>query len=859
MAKNVWKACALAIALVQATVGANIVTSPPAILPRATGTIPKGSACSAASSASSAFASANPDREKAQIPAELAYECMKSVPNYQEPAIRLLNSLRTYLEFQSNKEYLLNPPSGYLFPAVDLDGGLNSIQKKVEAGLYQSEYDMQAEIVALLTSARDGHLSFQIDLFSSFTFLRTAGDGLATISSDGVEEPQMIDDLVLSDEETGLPRPVTGYAPSPVTSIDGVDVVTFLLTQSMVRAGQDPDSLWNQLTPNLVSQRDDSFRASLFYPGPSTNITFANGTTREYPNIAVVNVLLDGVHTGDDAYSSLCYGAFDTETLRATATSTSSASSTSPTTSEAPTTTEAAPSSPTIANFPYPVIKHSADSVAGYYLNETGLTDVAVLQIREFESESSGDDYEREFQSVIEKFLDAAVKTGKKKLIVDLQGNPGGFVVLGTDTYAQLFPSIKPIDKSNVRDHLGFWILGNAASEMYSNATKTDDESDEQYDTVAYNTLAYQSIVSHQFYDFPDFETYYGPYPANGGNFSAYFQVNYTDPGYTNFQDNGIIITGTNNRTGFRQPFAAQDIVVLTDGFCASTCTVVSEYLKSYSGVQFITVGGRPQTGPMQAVGGVKGSQVFPFTRLIPWVDLLHSPNSTFSELANGTIWEDFTYEPVARTLDEQGAGGVNGCNHFRYGEQTATPLQFVYEAADCRLWWTREMMYDPTFIWSRVATVAFKERKGTQFNSKYCVANSTGHPTSISGGWKAPWLGPQDPPDNIRAGLKGWKLHGKPLEALSPGHSTTNSKQTATNSPTSSTKGSKPTSPPGDTSDKAFDDDAVVDDIVVDGTDIDDLNVDSDELTSIKQACSSYTGDAWLVKVICGALNGSK
>ncbi|OAP63679.1 hypothetical protein AYL99_02906 [Fonsecaea erecta] len=825
MARSAWKTCALAAVLIQATTNAISITSPPkALLPRATGTSPLASACAKASSASSQYLVDQPEATRVYVPAELAYDCMRSVPNYQEPAMRLLNSLQTYLEFQSDKAYLLNPPPGYLYPALDFDGEFYTIKKKVEAGGYESEYDFQVDLTAFLTTARDGHLSWNDDL----TVLDDAGNTV----------------------------PVTGYAPSPVTSIDGVDVVTFLLTQSMVGSFQDPDALWNVLFPSLTQSWAPAFQDPVYYPGPSTNITFANGTTFTYPNLAIVNADLDGIQTGEDAFSSFCSGAFETETLAETATTTTASSAVS-TTSQAPATTQAPPSSPTIPGYPYPVIKHSDGSVAGYYLNDTGLTDVAVLQIQGFESQSDDSlSYEREFQSVVEKFLDAAVKTGKRKLVIDLQGNGGGFIDLGTDTFAQLFPSIAPNSKSNMRDHLGFWILGNAASAMAEAAEKDSDIADLLEDLNDFSPMAFQSVVSYQFYDFPDFETFYGPYPANAGNFSAFFQNNYTDPSSSDFAGNGIIITGTNNRTGFRQPFAAQDIIVLTDGYCASTCTVFSEYLKSFAGVQFITVGGRPQTGPMQAIGGVKGSQIFEFDNVAGiWVDLFNSPNNTYLSLANGTIWENFTYEPVLREIGQSG-GGVNGRNHFRMGDETETPLQFVYEAADCRIWYTREMMYDPTFTWSRVATIAFQERTGTQFNSKYCVANSTGHPTSISGGWKAPGLGPQDPPANARATVNGWQLQGKPLQALPPGNSAPNSKQTGTNSPPSSTKASKPTSTPGKGSAVVFSDDAVADSIDVGGTNI---NVDSAELTSIKQACSSYTGKKWLIEAICEALNGSK
>jgi hypothetical protein len=225
------------------------------------------------------------------------------------------------------------------------------------------------------------------------------------------------DDLIVLDAETTQLHPVTGYTPSPVESIDGVDVVSFLLTRSLVGLSQDPDALWNQNFFQVGNLNADNFMTPNYYPGPSSNITLANGTTLEFTNVAVVNVALDGVSSGDDAYTAFCPGAVGPASPIASAAVSSSAQASA---------TQAPPSSPTVPLYPYPVIKHSANSVAGYYLNDTGLTDVAVLQVQSFESQTDNAlDYSREFQMVVQKFLDAAVKTGKSKLIIDLQGNGG--------------------------------------------------------------------------------------------------------------------------------------------------------------------------------------------------------------------------------------------------------------------------------------------------------------------------------------------------------------------------------------------------------------------------------------------------
>ena len=57
--------------------------------------------------------------------------------------------------------------------------------------------------------------------------------------------------------------------------------------------------------------------------------------------------------------------------------------------------------------------------------------------------------------------------------------------------------------------------------------------------------------------------------------------------------------------------FCSTDARQLHDGMCSSTCAIASELLKNQGAVRTIAVGGRPQEGPMQGVGGTKGAQVF--------------------------------------------------------------------------------------------------------------------------------------------------------------------------------------------------------------------------------------------------------
>lgn len=74
-------------------------------------------------------------------------------------------------------------------------------------------------------------------------------------------------------------------------------------------------------------------------------------------------------------------------------------------------------------------------------------------------------------------------------------------------------------------------------------------------------------------------------------------------------------------------------------------------------------------------------------------------------------------------------AGGVNLKDNLRQNDASGTPLEFMYEAADCRMFFTAAMVTDVTEVWKGVADRMFKN--GTD----RCVTGSTGDPTSVSAG----------------------------------------------------------------------------------------------------------------------------
>lgn len=72
----------------------------------------------------------------------------------------------------------------------------------------------------------------------------------------------------------------------------------------------------------------------------------------------------------------------------------------------------------------------------------------------------------------------------------------------------------------------------------------------------------------------------------------------------------------------------------------------------------------------------------------------------------------------------------------MRKGDKSSTPLQYIYEAADCRIFYTHESFADPITIWKQVWDAYMQPENK-------CVKNSTGHKSGISGGFVpyGPWV----------------------------------------------------------------------------------------------------------------------
>lgn len=136
----------------------------------------------------------NSPTDNAAIPtvtAQLAFDCLQSVPNKREPARELIRSLQAYIEWQSTLAWLRDPPSTYSFPAADIPKGLAEIGNAAANGSFTSEYDFQLSILKVFASAHDGHFSFRGDVFKPFGFGNALAADIVAVSRDGKEPPRL--------------------------------------------------------------------------------------------------------------------------------------------------------------------------------------------------------------------------------------------------------------------------------------------------------------------------------------------------------------------------------------------------------------------------------------------------------------------------------------------------------------------------------------------------------------------------------------------------------------------------------------------------------------------------------------------
>ncbi|KAI8199803.1 Peptidase S41 family protein ustP [Colletotrichum sp. SAR 10_76] len=557
--------------------------------------------------------------------------------------------------------------------AVDIEGGFQSIGDKVANNKYQSEYDFQLDILDLISSAHDGHFVFRGDMFKTFSFRNGLVTDVVSISRDGVEVPKLYHLKQLRQNAS---------APA-ITKINGKDANVFISDLNLKYSGlQDPDSQWNsQFNSYATKQNSMILAASPIFQGPMLTLTYENGEERSEESVAVIRpgTNFTDIKNGEDYYNKFCNPVM-------VSTNVLSEASNIRTQSRAKSPMALSPSVAPIDGYPVPEVRDKGiNATAGYFLNGTGYDDVAVLAVSSFAPPETVDSfaYLNDFQQTVEKFLAASQKAGKKKLVIDVTANGGGFILAGFDLFAQLFPTVSRFQANNLRLPSSVNTLARLAAAIPADFKPKTPEENKALGNLRgspiLSNLLPKGVFTPDRVAFTSLEQVLRPVVLNGDNFSAYQQIPMDQP------DPLFNLTGTGPRTNPpASVFTPENIVLLTDGTC------------------------------------VEGAQLFSYNDIT--IDatsaLLLAPENQKAELQNGDLGELAKAYAIKRAANPKAAGAVNGKNAFAMSNATV-PLQFLWEPANCRLFYTLETLTQPEAAWKRVVDVTFNNRP------QLCVADS--------------------------------------------------------------------------------------------------------------------------------------
>lgn len=522
-----------------------------------------------------------------------------------------------------------------------------------------------------------------------------------------------------------VPLGANGVPPA-VTKINGEDSITFLTNQGLKFVNtQDQDSQWNAMLQNYAQPDAISpVAGSIIYQGDNLTLEYENGQKISQDSYALIRSTADfrNINSGEDFYNKFCNPAANPSNGTATG-----AQPTPP----PPGTLQ--PPAPALPGFPTPAIRDSgANATAGYFLTGTGYDDVAVLSVLGFAPLGSGNfdtiEYISNFQKIVGDFLAMSKSAGKKRLVIDVSANGGGLVAAGYELYSQIFPGTPLFQADNLRRSESLVQIANIADANLGKILALNGQTigrNASLETQALLALAQSSVVGNL---------------LPGGVYSAGNRVNYTSTqqiispvmlhgdSFTSYQstpqnqtDSQFNLTGVGNRANPPPAvFTPENVVILTDGFCGSTCTLFTYLMIMQNNIKTVAVGGRPQTGPMQSVGGVEGAQVFDLE------DIGQAASAAFflatpeqqSQLNNselGILAEGYVLD---RAAQPGAAGAVNGKNAFSHTD-AQTPLQFLNQPANCRFFYTKDMIYGPEAVWKRAVDAAFNDP------NQFCVEGS--------------------------------------------------------------------------------------------------------------------------------------
>lgn len=350
----------------------------------------------------------------------------------------------------------------------------------------------------------------------------------------------------------------------------------------------DPDARFNLLFPNLIKDANTlnvaggspEDRGAPFL-GDTTTVRLQNKTTLTFPNLAFLRADFSNITTANSTYAEWGPASPLADPWAVLPWSTHGVLAKNFTRS--------------FAGYPPPHTASDNGQLAGFLPPSRPLSDVAVLDVRSFSLSASpysflefDRGYEARFNASVA-LIRAARAAGRKKLILDLQGNGGGQYINLAALYVTLFPgrSIPLLWRHRAHPLL---------AALVAEADRLVQKGASHSDVVKLFPFNVDRHLRPNGTAWGSFAEWYGAGAGGATRPSLYNLSTALFPG----------LEYQHRQPWEEAPYRAEDIVILLDGICASACAIFVEALVHGHGVRTVAVGGRPIEAPMQGVGQVK-------------------------------------------------------------------------------------------------------------------------------------------------------------------------------------------------------------------------------------------------------------
>ncbi|RIB29964.1 hypothetical protein C2G38_2027253 [Gigaspora rosea] len=300
-----------------------------------------------------------------------------------------------------------------------------------------------------------------------------------------------------------------------------------------------------------------------------------------------------------------------------------------------------------------PKIAHAQmiDDGSLYLLNDGSKTGVVLISVEKVRDEDS---LKNDFQEL--------KKLGANKIILDMSNNPGGDITFSLFLTSLLFSSKQPNSFPTDIIINDFTI---PKIEKNFKESSTDPEDDDFYNP-------------NLFLSFPFGKPFNSPSEFIGT------RKNRTSNLYLNTltHDEKKLLKNVSF------PWTSDDIIIITNGFCASACALITLYLSEIHKVKTIAVGGL--LDDQMSFSTYPGGQVT-------------SPN-VIADSAGDNITDVPGINPLLLTVRE--------AYSFDENNNVKDVLEYYYKPADCRLYYDEKNVIDPSLLWLEASKILNNEVK---------------------------------------------------------------------------------------------------------------------------------------------------